>query len=106
MKKLFYAMSATLIATIPMAAPATSATSTAAAVQFYEPPPPDPSHKFRKPARNAIIYYNEYGSEQGYDVEYCDGTTESVRDGPGRRIVFSRYYEWMCFGDPDPFGGY
>ena len=111
MKTVLLAASAATLAMTPMASQASdtvaAAAPAAAAASIYPflPPPPDPSFLFRKPARNAIIYYNQYGSMQGYDVEYCDGTTESLRDGPGQ-IQSSQYYEWLCFDGDDPLGGF
>ena len=107
MKTLLLAASATLFAVTPMTAPAATVAATAGQ-PYYEPPPPDPDWIFRKPVRHALVYYNEYGSMQGYDAEYCDGTTESVRDGPGRRIVYVHEINGYCLGDEGPRlpGGY
>lgn len=57
------------------------------------------------PYSYAIIYYNEWRRQVGYEVTYCDGSTERELQ-PGENIIYIEIDEGTgCVLDPlDRFG--
>ena len=96
--RMILAASAVVMASVPMASNAAllGVDQDPPGDPFTEPAPPDPWWYFSKPVRVATYHYNQYGSLEGYDVLYCDGTSDSVRDGPTGQIVYSQTEHYMC----------
>ena len=55
-----------------------------------------------KPFSHALIYYNGWRQQVGYEVTYCDGTTGRELQ-PGQNIIYVEIVEGQCV--LDPFGG-